>query len=394
MKKLISFVRSHYTVCLILAIIFLQNPIWALWYIPYTEISFLFCLLLFLSKRKYISKLGSRGMLPILLLVLMYILYPIVRGGFHGSNFVYILCFIAALSINLDESKLTLEIISKFLGLVVGASVVAWLLNMTVVNFPVIGTIDITKMKGFPTIMENYFFFVQNASSRSLRFYSIFDEPGVLGTLGAYVLFANKYNFKKWYNLSLFIGCLCTMSMAFYALSLVGLVYTNSQSRRAIIMSLLVIGVVLYFAYDFLKEYEEFNDLIVERMLNISGSLDKRTDYYVSDFYDKMSIMDYMFGIGSTAIEEKELNIGASYKTFIIENGLISLMVLMYAYFILNKKNTMRVLVFVALFWASFMQRPTAFNGWQMLMYTCIVTTIAYEEKNKTRYIATNDEKC
>ncbi len=382
MKSLIRFLKKHYTVSLILAIILLQNPIWVLWYIPYTELSFIFCLLLFLTKKKYISGAFKRGALAVSLLFLMYCLFPLARGGFHGSNVIYILCFIAALTVTFEESQLTIEVISKFLGIVVGVSVVTWLFHMTVRELPVIGTIDLSTMKGCPTLMENYFFFVQNASSRSFRFYSIFDEPGVLGTLGAYILYANKYDFKKWYNLSLLIGCLCTMSMAFYALSLAGLLYTNARSRSTIIITALVFGIIIYFAYDFLKEYDDFNSLIIDRMLNLSESIDKRTNIDVNDFYDRMSLIDYLFGIGAASLVEKGLNTGSSYKMFIIENGMLALAVLVYAYFKLNKKNTKRVLVFVALFWASFLQRPTAFNGWQMLVYACIVTMVGLGEES------------
>ncbi len=54
--------------------------------------------------------------------------------------------------------------------------------------------------------MNNYLLFVTMATANTFRFYSMFDEPGVLGTLSAFVLFANKYDFKRKSNLIILIG--------------------------------------------------------------------------------------------------------------------------------------------------------------------------------------------
>lgn len=381
--KIISKIKGHYSVFLILAIILLQNPVWPFWYIPYTELSFVVILLLFFQKSRKFRNIRGNQWLGVFSLVAAFCFIPLLRGGFHGSNFIYIMCFMAALCINTDESSETLEVLSKILGVIVGVSVVAWLIHMTVRPLPVVGTIDLTAMKGSPTLMENYIFFVQNTSARSFRFYSIFDEPGVLGTLGAYILFVNSYNFKKWYNIALLIGCLCTMSMAFYVLTIIGMVYKNTTSLKTIFLTAIGLLIAYLLLHDILIESDDFNSLIVERMTDISGRIDHRTSDMVNSFYDNMSMSEFLFGIGIDAVVSKGLNTGASYKLFIIENGLLSLLALIFAYFQINKKNTMPVLVFVGLFWISFLQRPTAFNGWQMLTYSCIVTYLGQFERKK-----------
>lgn len=366
---------------LILGIIFLQNPVWILWGIPYTAISFLFCIVLFIKNRNVLKRLNNAQALIIAALFLCFVIFPLLHGSVHWSSVVYILCYIAAYSISKEDSERVLTVLSKILGAVVGVSLVAWLINMFVHPLPVVGTSDLTAMKGTPTIMENYLFFVQNTEARSFRFYSVFDEPGVLGTLGAFLLYANQYQFRKWYNLCIFLGCLFTMSMAFYILTAVGLVYVNLKSPRRIIITIVTLGACLYLLSPVLKDSDDFDSLIVSRMMNLSGSVEHRTEGAVNDYYDKMSTTTFLLGVGEEEIVRKGLNEGASYKTFIIDNGFIALVVLFLAYFLLIRKKTSAVLVFVVIFWLSFAQRPTSFNGWQMLLYTCIVNRFGYRYK-------------
>ena len=382
--SIIQFIKRNYAVFLILCIIVLQNPVWPLWRLPYMPVSFLFCLLFFIKKNSLKALSGSR-LIALLLMGLAFVVLPVIRGGVHGSNIIYILCFIGAMTISFKEATLTLEMISKGLAIIVGISLSAWIIHLGIKPLPLLGTIDLTGMKGNYTVMENYGFFVQNSGANTFRFYSIFDEPGVLGTLGAYVLYANRYQFSKWYNLLILLGCLCTLSAAFYILTIIGIAFTSLGSFRRTLIIIIPLVVIILLGYDFIKENEVFNGFVIDRIKNASESLNDRTGAAVSTYYKNMGILEFLFGIGVPRVEALGLAQGASYKTFIIENGFLSLIILVYAYWKLNKRVNKEVLVFVGLFWLSFLQRPTSFIGWQMLIYACIVTKLAQKGKSRKK---------
>lgn len=374
---LINYIKSNSVVIIILCIIALQNPIWPLWYVPYMPLSFLFCIFLFLKKYNSREIKKSKSLLPIFAMIMAFVVLPFLRGGFHGSNFIYILCFIATFSISYEEASLTLDLLSKGFGVIIGISLIAWIFSLAVHPLPLLGYYDLTEMKGNTTIMEIYGFFVQNPDLRAFRFFSVFDEPGVVGTLGAYILYANKYQFTKWYNIAIFVGCLCTMSLAFYALTVIGLIYTSLGSAKRLIVIFATLLVVVWIGYDFIKENQDFYDLIIGRFLNASESLNSRAGDSIDAYYDKMNLWDFLIGIGSDRVAAMNMNEGASYKNFIVEHGFISIIILVIGYWSLQKKTNRDVLVFVGMFWLSFLQRPTSFIGWQMLLYACIVTYMA-----------------
>ena len=378
---MIKFVKKHIVVFLILGIIFFQNPIWILWKFPYMAASFLFCVLLYLKRNSSREIHRSKNALAIIVLILGFVILPFLRGGLHISNIVYILCFIAALSITYQEASMTLEFLTKGFGAIIGVSLAAWIVHQVFFPFPMMGEIDLTEMKGGYTVMQNYGLFVQNPAQTAFRFYSVFDEPGVVGTLGAYILFVNKYQLNKWYNVAILLGCLCSLSLAFYALTIIGLVYTSIGSVKRLFVIFVIIAIVLWIGYDFLKENEDFNSVIIGRMMNASDSLNDRAGDAVDSFYKKMGFVDFLMGIGYNRVVELGMNEGASYKNFIVENGLVSLLILIYAYWSLNKRNNKDVLVFVGMFWLSFLQRPTSFIGWQMLLYACVVNYLGHPVK-------------
>lgn len=59
-----------------------------------------------------------------------------------------------------------------------------------------------------------------------LRFYGPFNEPGVVGTLGAVLLCTQKFNFKDWRTLIILLAGVLSMSLFFFALVIgYGVVY-------------------------------------------------------------------------------------------------------------------------------------------------------------------------
>lgn len=87
----------------------------------------------------------------------------------------------------------------------------------------------------------------------AMRFSSIFDEPGYLGTLSIFVLILGGMNLRKWYNLVLLIGGILSLSFAFYVMLAIVLGIYMIKSQTYYI--LLVIGAVVYLINKYLPEF-------------------------------------------------------------------------------------------------------------------------------------------
>lgn len=377
MKYIFSYIKNNSIHLLLFLIIWLQNPYWPFWNYG-AMISFLFIIILvivFKKSNRLIIMPYNR--MAIVLLSIFFVVLPVVRDGFHLSSLLYVLCFVIAYNLNKDESKRAYYFFVKLTAFVLLISLPAWLMHMLgLLSVPMIGELDVSSMKGYAdeesVVMENHLIFVLYKGLDMFRFYSVYDEPGVLGTLGAFILYAEKYDLRKWYNLSIFASCIFTFSLAFYFLSFFGYIYYSIKSPRKMIFLVLVVLLLLLFGYGFFLNNEAFSDLILGRLQNLSGSLESRSGISLASFYDSMNIVDYLLGIGINRMADLGILEGASYKFFIIENGLLALIALSYAYLKLNRKRNRDVIVFDLIFIASFLQRPLAFYAWQIFLFTII----------------------
>jgi hypothetical protein len=240
-------------------------------------------------------------------------------------------------------------------------------------------------MKGGYCQMDNYFFFVENNTSYNARFYSMFDEPGVVGTLAAFILYGNKYDFSRWYVWVIAICSIFTFSLAFYTLTLIGFLYYRMRNVKQIASAILVIICTITLLVYLYNNDEGFQKSIVSRTIEESdgGSLDSRTGYACKKKLDSIRwTPSYFIGIGKNAMDRENLREGASYQLFVLERGLLSLFVVASCYFSFTKHRRKEVWMLLILFFASFLQRPLLFTSWQMLLFNCIMANINCVNKN------------
>ena len=237
----------------------------------------------------------------------------------------------------------------------------------------VYGELDLSEMKDAVYIYSNYFFFVTDAFIDYYRFYSMFDEPGVLGTFAAFVLYGNRYDFSKKENVVILVASLFTYSMAFYVLTILGWVYQSRKSVKKIMALLLVlIGVAFALMY-YLKDDVAFQRAIIDRVLGFDISLvENRTNDYVNMFWKEyINSLDCILGMGTSFLNNFFL-FGNSYKRFVIEYGLIGIFLLVLMYLKLVKKWNSLIVGLCVIYILSFFQRPFAFTAWQIYLFTVI----------------------
>lgn len=186
------------------------------------------------------------------------------------------------------------------------------------------------------------------------RFYAFYDEPGVLGNLTMVLLYIQKFDLKKWYNVVLLIAGLMSYSLAFYiALILYFIIFGTKRTR---IVFIIVAALFTYFLYG-----NEFaNRYIFGRMILENGKMAgyNREKVGFDLFFDTLHIKDY-FWMGY--YPRSRIEYAASWKWAFTLYGIIpSILYVLSIIFsritsTTNKGYILRGIILVIIIW---IQRP------------------------------------
>ena len=306
----------------------------------------------------------------------------------HFSSWIYIIIFLCTFCISDNQFTKSLKYITNILTYIILISLPLWLIHIFVAPLPLYDVYDFSQAKGAENvIMNNYFFFVMNDGTIANRFYSVFDEPGVLGTFSAFVLYGNKYR-MNWKSIVILIGGFFTYSMAFYVLTALGVIMTYWH-RPAVLMKIaLPIAIIGGLGFIYLKNDLAFQQAVLYRITGnkISDLVDSRNAYEVNQYYDKISDNEQiLFGVGFDKMTNLGLFNGASYKHFIIEYGLIGLFTIALMYFLmLRKRYDFYTWGTYIMFAASFTQRPLLWSSWQIILFSCLIANVYKRRKKLT----------
>lgn len=398
--------QSRIIVFLIFAIIILQNPIWCFWSFPGFSL-FVFpnllsyflvgVLFLYLLKVKRSFKINKLFVFSFLCAFYIYIALALILG-FNASSMFIMLTFLLPFAVKEEEKVTVIDWLTKYLGIILLISCAAWLIHHYLFALPLWGTFDGSAYKGGHYVYGNYFFFVELletnrggwedsvryiTESDQSRFYSMFDEPGLIGTFSAFILFANRYNWKNKWIWIIFIANLFTFSVAFYLLTFIGWValYTTSFKRFLTVFSIAsvtcILILILFWNNDIVQK------MVFERLLSLGDdSLSERTDYRLVRILSSESFwfsLNAWQGIGSQSFEKYGF-IGNSWLFFFLKYGLVGLMSVFGMYLSYLGKLGRDKVILLFLFFFSFLNRPFLFSSWQILLFVCIA---GYVEKCK-----------
>ena len=177
--------------------------------------------------------------------------------GTYGNINAYIGAFIKSIPFlffiaSSDQIKAkTLGIFNTVLCWILTISLGMWILNLFGVPLP--HRTLITQDSGY--YFENYYFFVKNIGLFSFfpRFQSVFLEPGYLGCISVFMIFLNKYNLRKWYNIVYLGTVVLSFSLAAWLLFFIGYIPYISQRGRSkwayLLLLLVIVGVFYYFSH-------------------------------------------------------------------------------------------------------------------------------------------------
>jgi len=226
-------------------------------------------------------------------------------------------------------------------------------------------------------VYRAYTFFTTSSDTFSLfpRFMSYFDEPGVLGSICAIILYIRKYNLKDIINIPFFIAGLLSFSLYFYIVTFVFLILYISGFKRIIVSLFLLVSLISLSSLEneILNQYI-FDRIEYDEVEGISGN--NRT---VGDFdewfnkYKKTGDAVLGYGRGSKQLYNPG---GASYKDRIVEYGYLGfglylIMMILMGYSI-YRKHLKTFLLFLFLYLSMLWQRPFIIDVAYMMLFLFI----------------------
>lgn len=227
---------------------------------------------------------------------------------------------------------------------------------------------SVTFLQGLFVSMPAYYTF------GFARFMSVCEEPGVVGTLCAFLIAVLDPSKYKKQVIVFFIAGIVSLSLAFYVLVAIWMLLNVRRGRFKEFVALIFVFVLFSF---FFKDY--LQDRIVERVFDKSSlkEIDNRTSEEVDRRLASLSGSELFFGVGHVQYRKwTEQNESAStgIKDFIIGYGLVGFMLSFMAISLSVikirgfKRQTMFLLL---LYWISFYQR----SYWFYIPLTVILCT-------------------
>jgi hypothetical protein len=296
--------------------------------------------------------------------LLAFIVYYVYEGLSSGRNINgYIMMLFKAvivfslLYLNTERLFRLTTFIAKVMGVLLAISLAGHFLYL--LGIPLPG--KSVQFGEFYTFTNHYLFLLDDRNLFTIvpRFNSYFPEPSHIGSAAAFLLFAQRGHWRKWYNMVLFATIFFSFSLAAY-IYLTVIIFLNLWIEKkemfrklAVTVALLIIAVTAAFTYN--GGNNLVHDLILLRLEVDDDKLagDNRvTGNFERDYENFLSSKDIIFG------RKYDSNVefgNAGYKVFFYDHGLVGILLVVTFYFLAlrgatNKRAVASVFVILSLF--------------------------------------------
>lgn len=317
---------------------------------------------------------------------------------------VYQICsFIPMLVIvsDKDNGEEIYSTIAKWLSYLLVPSILLHFV-FQVIGFP-LSTIIINKNVPDSYVFFNYFILLKNiVTPDSIRFCSVFLEPGYLGTMLSFLLYVGRFNFEKKYNIVFLVALILTISLAGFVIAALGWVLIKIQEGKSVkrlIQIVCVFGFIYYFGINYNGGNNIFNNQILSRLQydkenGISGN--NRNSHMTDDYFDYyMQNGDILLGVGKQEVRKingggtagvgfNDQIRGAGYKIFFITNGVVEAIVILFGYLMfvstMDRKYGYGFLLLIVL---TFVQAayPLSTSWLIPFVFGCVLNSRYYENR-------------
>ena len=316
------------------------------------------------------------------------------------TNIVWFFChitiFFFVTSLQKIEKEKIVHLTTLIYAWIVGISIIFYIsIVLCQISFPYwIITNSNEGYNGGDPRFRNYIFLITPFRYQLFdRFRSIFTEPGHIGMIASFILYANKYNLKRLSVFIIFIGLLLSLSLAAYVLLILGyVIYQFAIGKKIYTKIIVVVSIVMILVTVGFYMYEQYPDSIVTKLIvnRLQYDEDKglvgnnRTTSNFNYYYENnfMGTSSMIWGTGFTIMKEKFSWGNNSYKVFIFQYGFIGIVSLFIFYFCMtySGKSWLSLGLFM-LYSASFVQRTYAL--WEMELFLFVGAIESFAKENK-----------
>ncbi len=198
----------------------------------------------------------------------------------------------------------------------------------------------------------NYIFLLKPVDRFDLvRFQAFCLEPGYLGIMCAYLLYADRFRLKFIPNIVLLVALILSFSLNAYIIAQMGFVLLNSKAKL-LLRNIVITTILLISVYGFSQLYREgdnyVNNLIIERLMpdEDKGIAGNNRSSETTDYYFEKGLTDGSLLFGLSREKLKRINgrgfsgnqedggiRGAGFKQFAVINGFL-VMILLFIWYL------------------------------------------------------------
>ena len=217
--------------------------------------------------------------------------------------------------------------------------------------------------------------YLNNSFELLRRFYAFYDEPGVLGNIMMVLLYIQRFNFHKWYNIIFFISGILSFSLAFYIAVAVYFILFGGVKSKFVFAAMVIIGVYYFYENDFVY------DMLFGRLEFENGQMagynreNADFEYWIAT---KKWTEYFFWGYKPRSAVEYAASWKWAFALWGIVPSILYLFTIVYPKTrnLINKKDILLGLVLVAIIW---IQRPFVY---QYLYVFLILIPFIYSSKN------------
>lgn len=325
--------------------------------------SFLLTFLYFKVKFDYFT------LLYFILVYFVVFLYQSINN--HSYNFI-LTSFIPAIiaCLNKEQVLKVFKIFKNVFGYILFPGAVIWVVHLITGNNKLFSFSEIPALNNPGKIDLGISYYLNlfsvvpsyDIGKPFYRFCGIFEEPGVVGTVCALILVADRFKLKSLINKLVFFYGLISFSLMFYIAVFIYLLILSLKSVSAFFKFILLMSFIIISI-----NYTSFlDDYLVSRVSLSGGSLgieDNRSNYNLDSMYDEWKSLNsfnvFLFGYDTLPSGDY-----SSIKIIPVNKGLIGIILFLLFIMMLilkfsgKKINFYELFAILIIFGLSLYQRP------------------------------------